>query len=266
MRVYLCGGGFEEILCGVYDAWADPAGRGQTRLALARQEFQPSFFEEYIRSVYEEEKFRKVFCSIQDKLSGQILDWVYRASLSSDPERPDKIYRFLIEGFRRGPGVADQLQLPPVHEIFKLCRFVGNESHRMTEFLRFSQTPWGFLLGRMGPENDVLPLISGHFADRMPDESWLIWDKNRKKASVHPAGREWYLRQLSEEENQRLEALSEGGEDGLDELAGTAGDGEDYEELWKTFCHSIAIMERKNPRCQMTHLPLRYRPYMTEFR
>ena len=77
MRVYLCGGGFEEILCGVYDAWADPAGRSQTRLALARQEFQPSFFEEYIRSVYEEEKFRKASRDLQANFTTaeRILAW-----------------------------------------------------------------------------------------------------------------------------------------------------------------------------------------------
>ena len=40
---------------------------------------------------------------------------------------------------------------------------------------------------------------------------------------------------------------------------------ENYEELWRTFCASIAISQRKNPLCQRTHLPLRYRPYMTEF-
>ncbi len=39
----------------------------------------------------------------------------------------------------------------------------------------------------------------------------------------------------------------------------------EYEELWKIFHEAIAIEERRNPVCQRNLLPLRFRPYMTEF-
>ncbi|MEG2733099.1 MAG: DUF4130 domain-containing protein, partial [Clostridium sp.] len=42
-------------------------------------------------------------------------------------------------------------------------------------------------------------------------------------------------------------------------------DEKNYETLWKTFCTRISITERMNPTSQRNHLPLRYRPYMTEF-
>ena len=38
-----------------------------------------------------------------------------------------------------------------------------------------------------------------------------------------------------------------------------------YEKLWRGFCHTISIKERENLKSQRGHLPLRYRPYMTEF-
>lgn len=38
-----------------------------------------------------------------------------------------------------------------------------------------------------------------------------------------------------------------------------------YRRLWKTFFETVAIPERKNPRCQDTFLPKRYRGVMTEF-
>ena len=47
-------------------------------------------------------------------------------------------------------------------------------------------------------------------------------------------------------------------------MAGKTDAGE-YEALWKAFFHSISIRERENYVCQRSHLPLRYRPYMTEF-
>ena len=42
-------------------------------------------------------------------------------------------------------------------------------------------------------------------------------------------------------------------------------DEEEYQALWRTFHETAAIPERANALCQRTHLPLRYRPYMTEF-
>ena len=39
----------------------------------------------------------------------------------------------------------------------------------------------------------------------------------------------------------------------------------EYEKLWRGFCQAIAIESRENPKCQMQHLPLRFRPDMVEF-
>ena len=38
-----------------------------------------------------------------------------------------------------------------------------------------------------------------------------------------------------------------------------------YQRLWRTFFDAAAIEARRNPACQRTHLPLKYRRYMTEF-
>ena len=38
-----------------------------------------------------------------------------------------------------------------------------------------------------------------------------------------------------------------------------------YQELFRYFCHKIAIKERQNDKLQKSMLPLRFRPYMTEF-
>ena len=41
---------------------------------------------------------------------------------------------------------------------------------------------------------------------------------------------------------------------------------DEYQQLFKQFCDSIAIESRKNDKLQMNMLPLRFRPYMTEFK
>lgn len=264
MTVYLCGGTFEGILSGVCHAWTSGRGHEDVRLEIRSQCFQRELFAEYVETEVQEEACGKMLEAIEKRLSPQIYEWVYTASMSCDKDRADKIYRFLAAAFRVGPGITDRLQMPEVHGIFELCRSVRNEDHYLTEFIRFSQGPGGVLVGRVGPKNDVIAMTACHFADRMPGENWIIYDEPRKKAAVHRAGRGWFVTELSEFKSGgagedfsgvgSLFALLEGRETR-----------EDYGRLWKAFFDSVAVEERENPRCQRNRLPLRYRPYMTEF-
>lgn len=259
MTVYVCGPEFESILCGVYDAWMSRKGHANVRLEIQGTNQDMELFAEYADVEPSQEKAGKVLEAMRTKLSREVFRQVYAASLSWEPGRADAVYRFLIQAFRWGPAVTDRLQERAVYELFRLSRRVYNESHCLTEFIRFSQVPGNVLVSRIGPEDDVLTLLSPHFADRMPSENWVIYDENRQKAAVHPADRDWFIL------NQSMDG--DGGiEIGLWQTCLTAeGDKAAYEQLWRTFFHAVGIGERKNPVCQRTHLPLKYRRYMTEF-
>ena len=114
-------------------------------------------------------------------------------------------------------------------------------------------------MSRIGPKNDIMTLLAPHFADRLPEENWVIYDENHKRAAVHPAGRSWFL------VNQPLEPEQENSDRGWSRWLRERTDEETYEDMWRMFCDTIAIRERRNPVCQRTHLPLRFRPDMTEF-
>ena len=250
MTVYLCEDSFDGILCGVYDAWMGRRGRDNVRLAFDGV-FERELFCEYEQVQVTPEKTKKVIDALRSKISEEAYETVYRASLSGDEARADVIYRYTLEGFRYGAQSLEMLQLPAVFSLFRLCRYVGNEAHLLTGFARFARTREGLLLCRIGPKNDVTPILADHFANRLPDENWMIYDEKRKRAALHPAGEPWFILRAGE-----------AGWDGV--LAGNT-DEEEYRELWRIFHDTIAIPERKNLICQRTHLPLRYRPYMTEF-
>lgn len=250
MTVYVCEDSFDGILCGVYDAWMSRKGHDHVRLEIGGTG-DMELFCEYVPVPVLPEKTEKVISSIRRKISERVYKKVYTASLSQEPGRADIIYRFLIDGFRYGEGVLSMLHLPSVFELFRLCRFVLNESHLLKEFARFSRTEEGLLVSRIGPKNDVLPMLALHFADRLPSENWMIYDENRERAVLHPADGEWFLVRANDREWMM----------GLDWKT----DEEEYQAMWKMFCQTIAIPERKNYVCQRNHLPLRYRPYMTEF-
>ena len=194
---------------------------------------------------------REAVSQIRRKISPAVYEKVYLASLSRETDKADWIYRFLVSGFQYGSAVMEMLHLEEVSRIMKMCRFVQNESHLLTGFLRFAQAGGDLLIGRIGPKNDVLPLLAWHFSDRLAGENWMIYDEHRKKAVLHPAGGRWFV--LNKEDEAWQEKLS------------WKTDEEEYQALWRTFHETAAIPERANALCQRTHLPLRYRPYMTEF-
>ena len=188
MTVYICKDSFEGILCGVYDAWMSRRGHANVRLETEGQGGTMELFCEYQEVPVEEEKTEKVVRSVRTRISEAAYEAVYKASLSRDPDRADRIYRFLIYGFHYGAAVTDMLQIPEVFHIFEMCRYLDNEAHLFKEFLRFVEMEGGFLASRIGPKNDVLILVAPHFADRLPEENWLIYDEKRKKAARYMRG------------------------------------------------------------------------------
>ncbi|MGL5435037.1 MAG: TIGR03915 family putative DNA repair protein [Lachnospiraceae bacterium] len=249
MTVFVCGEQVDDIWSGIYDAWMSRLGHANVR--LEPEGCNRELFCDYRQVERSEEKAAKVVSSIRSKLTEDIYEMVFKAALSQDADRADMIYRFLIYAFHVGSRIIDMLQVPAVFEIFRMNRNLGMEFSHMQGFTRFSQMEEGILLGKIGPKNDLTVLLANHFADRLSGENWILYDCNRKKAAVHQAGDGWVMVQADSGEWQsRLQK---------------ATDENEYEILWKSFCESIAIKERRNPGCQMNMLPLRFRPFMTEF-
>ena len=249
MIVFLCEEGFDGILCGVYDAYR--SGLKEECLVELEQEYEPRLFAEYRNSRRDGEKAGKTAELIRKRMSEAAYEAMYRASLHKSPGRADAVFRFFCLGMQAGRGVMNRLSDPAVYEIFKMDRYVGNEAHLLTGFTRFERLLSGMLYGVIGPENDVLELVAGHFADRLSGEAWILFDEKRRKAAVHRADGRWAVLDGVGEE-QILRTFGRVKEDG-------------YSEMWNAFFRRIAVEERYNPRCQRNLLPLRYRKYMTEF-
>ena len=249
--VYLCEDSVEGILSGVYAAWMSRKGHANVKLGLMDAQDTMELFCQYAEVPADAVNAGKVVQAIREKISEEAYMAVYKAALSKEADRADRIYRFLIYGFHIGANIVHMIQIPEVYEIFRICRHMDNEIHLLTGFVRFVEMEGGLLVSRIGPKNDVLIFLAPHFSDRLSGENWVLYDENRKKAVLHPAFRPWFLVDLisSEWENRLNKAEEE----------------DEYEQLFKSFRKSISIRERTNPVCQSNHMPLRYRPYMPEF-
>ncbi len=250
--IYRCEDSAEGILTGIYDAWASVHRHEENRIEVCTGEWEvPLLFAEYIDVVPDAEKSEKVQQSVRLRISEEAYEMVMKAVLSGDSEKGEVIYRFLIYAFREGARASRSYGNPWAMRLFETVRNFDNESHHLKGFLRFDEQANGLLLARYAPKNNVLGDLMEHFSDRLNGESFLIFDEKRRITGVHRPGAEWFVYRLNEEEYRMFSA--------------TYAEEDTYAALWKIFHRKIAIAERENPTLQRNNLPLRFRPYMTEF-
>lgn len=252
--MYVCEDSLEGIFSAVYDAWK--AKKEQEKCGIAiRGLLEQELFCEYVEVEESKEKMLAVEKLIYKHLGVQAYHDIYYALLADDLKKGDAVLGTMLEAkkLKDSRRIMEHLGQAKVEKVFELSRSVGNEAHLMTEFIRFRELENGVLYAPITPKAQVLTCIAPHFADRFPLENWMIHDKTHHMYAVHEARKHWVLvkEDVSELADERFERLSE--------------EEREYERLWKSFCSTIAIRERENPVCQRGHLPLRFRPNMTEF-
>lgn len=108
----------------------------------------------------------------------------------------------------------------------------------------------GSLLAKIGPKNNLVPLLAPHFADRFPEEKWAIVDVNRGMIAVHYPNLGWNLMKGEWNDSFLADMLS--------------GEEKRMRQCWQTFHDTIAIESRTNLKLQQQMMPKYYRTYMTE--
>lgn len=250
--IFLCEDSLEGILTGVYDAWDSRVGHDHVKL-LCEGEWELELFSVYRTVETDREKAEKVLRTIRSRCGEEAYERICQAAASKDGKKADAIYHTIVLGLhlKEPKRVMDCLSEGCVAAVYALSRRVWNETHHFLGFLRFVELENGILLARIRPENQILTLVAPHFADRLAQENWVIYDEGRKQAAVHKKGEPWFLVEGEELQEAAFQKVS------TEEAW--------FAELFRTFCASIAIKERTNTSLQRQLLPLRFRPHMTEF-
>ena len=250
--VYVCNDTVTGIFSGIYDAWKSKKGESECEIAL-RGMLDQQLFCDYVEVEETEHKAIAVEALIKKHLGRRAYWDIYHAVLSADQRKGDAVLGTMLAA-RMIPDstkIMEHLSHPKVEKVFELSRNVGGEAHSYKGFLRFRELLNGVLYAEIEPKNQILTCLAPHFADRLPVENWMIHDKAHQMFAVHEAGKKWVILWGEEIDETVFEKVSD--------------KEEEYAILWKGFCRTIAIESRTNSRCQLQHLPLRYRGKMTEF-
>ena len=250
MIIYLCEDSLEGIFTAIYRAYEEKRDHMNTVLSLTEE---PVLFAEYVEVEPDLEKTCKVMNTLRRRFGEENYLSLCMALASEDPEKAQAVYRTVVDGLNRNVRqghLLDNLADDHVYKTFSLSRGANREICHLEGFVRFQELENKVLYSAIGPKNNVLTFLMPHFSDRLPMENFMIYDDKRSLFGIHPAGRQWYLLR-GEEATRPVLRLSE--------------EETKYQELFRHFCRTIAIRERRNLALQRSMLPLRFREYMMEF-
>ena len=267
---YVYDGSLEGLLSAVFEAYA----RREEPQDIAPETVLQPRLAQAVRFVETDvERAVRVQRGIKRTCGAAAYDAVMRASLSDDPQAGTIVYRFVryamaanrphdCSGCRKrgscsGPmgtsrptdslgcsgkargSVLNDLAHPAVEPLHRLVRAVGNERHRMVQFLRFEHLENGVWLARCNPTASVVPLLMDWFAGRCNTQPCIIYDEVHHLAGVYE-GRDWYL--------VRTDELN---------VPDRAADERLMQAAWKRFYRTVAVEARYNPELRRQFMPKR---------
>lgn len=173
-----------------------------------------------------------------------------RSAFQADhPDREVIICRYLLLGLREGGRIRGMPAHPQVAPLMNLARQVQREAHRYLGFVRFREVTDGFYYGAISPDHRILPLVARHFADRFRDQQWIIHDCRHGEGLVYDRHRrQWLLLPMATTAEPEPTPAEE-----------------QFQALWQSYFAALAIKERKNLKLQQGKVPLKTRPWLTEF-
>lgn len=252
MYIYRCEDTLESVFTAIYRVYEEHRNRDEVRLAL---EDEAWLFSTEISVETDSVRAEKVIRTLRKRFGDKDYEYLCLALATPDMEKAQAVYRTVAAGLDGGYGFGqlfDNLTDEYIHKTFRLATNAGRESDHLREFVRFAELENGVLYSNIAPKSNILTFLMPHFADRFPEEDFILHDVERDWFGVHPAGARWFL--------LRGGALS-------GEYSEGAYSAEEikYQMLFKHLCKSIAIDERRNSKLQTGMLPLRFREYMAEF-
>ena len=242
--IYLYDGSFDGFLCCVFESYATHE---------IPDDIIPDhlFVQEVLWGTRQIETdgghAERVLHKLNDILGKNGLRLIRCAFLYGLPGKEKALLRFIRFSLVHGKAALNMLGRKETAAVYDMEKAVLNEAHLLKGFLRFSDYH-GALLGTIQPKHYVLPLLKRHFAERYPEEYFIIFDQSHKMALLYRPY------------TSRIILV-----DSFEPPSETSCPERQFRRLWQEYYDAIAIKQRKNPRCRMTHMPRRFWACMTEF-
>lgn len=233
--IYLYDGTFDGLLSIVFSCFYQRI----IPFDIVTNDYEINLFHDYLPIRTNYKHANKVYHGILQNISSSALYFIHRAFLSNDKKKDMYILKYILLGFKLGPKVDHLLTDVNVSTVQNLSKKVLGESHRLLGLVRFIDLGNNMFYSKIHPDHNVLEIVGNHFIHRLPSQNFILHDKNRDLAFLYNT--KTYT--IVEAKNLNVKISQEE---------------KYYQNLWKTFYHSIAITERTNLRLQMQYMPKKY--------
>ena len=225
-------------------------------MILSKTDQRPLFTEEHFHIITDREKSKRVWGSLEKKLSRTARNMMLSVWLSELPETEMLLFRYIRKNIDHPKGVELNFGDEDILRVKEIAQKVGRESHRLIEFIRFQKTADNIWFAPVTPRYNVLSMMVKHFRSRYADQPWIIYDTGRNIGIYY--------------DTHSVEEVSFPPEDFAALKPGKLSEGQlsdeelFFQQLWKEYFRSITIKERINLKLQRQHMPKRYWKYLTE--
>jgi len=250
MTTLVYDGSFEGLLTAVFEVYE----RRLQQIKLYTGTWRNSaLFEDVVRIVTGEEKYKRVLTGLGKKISAAAIQHLYIAWLSETKGCDEAIVGYIRHVFDSPVNIEEDFGNKYVLRITELVQMVRRERHRMEAFVRFEKLADEIFYSAVEPDFNVLPLLIRHFKDRYADQKWIIYDIRRQYGIYYDLNDVEFMEIDFSKKNQASRTSSLQSEDeGL------------YQHLWKNYFTSVNIASRKNMKLHLRHIPKRYWKHLTE--
>ncbi len=220
---------------------------------------QNGLFDDFVQVASNDEQGQRVWRGLKQKVSVSSLRAFYFAFLSEQEPAFQILFDFAVYVFQNQRPVDKDYGHHAVIGMSQWAKQVGREKHRMEAFVRFKKCKDGLFLSLVKPDFNVLPIITKHFKERYQDQTWLIYDEQRKYGIYYD------LKEVHQIE-MNAEAIDTQLHIGHSQDFSIELDDQEvlYDQLWKDYFNSVNIQARKNMKLHIQYVPKRYWRYMNE--
>ncbi|MEI7486774.1 MAG: TIGR03915 family putative DNA repair protein [Chryseobacterium sp.] len=214
--------------------------------------FQENIFAEIHEVITQNEKAERVLNKLEQNIGKSGIHALLKVFLSEDIELEQLILSAVKQSIQHpDKNILQNYADNDMLKISKIGKSVSRERHRMTAFVRFEKMQDEVFFAKIDPYFNVLPLIRKHFKDRYQDQKWMIYDLKRNYGILYDLENcdffypdekldlNKYQQKFHDEETQ-------------------------YQTLWQRYFTKTNIVERKNLKLHIQHVPRRYWKYLTE--
>lgn len=245
MKDYLYDGTFEGALTGIYYMFKAKEKLNDSRLLL-QETYQMSCLNETIVVQVNAEHVDRVTKWILEAFGEHAFRHLTYAFLAEDTHYGTFLFNYLKRLNQLGAGGVMCLSDPYISQMYKLYNRVTRESHLFLGLLRFSELENGILYAAFEPTQNIVPLLTGHFKERLGAQSWVIHDVKRGLAAFYD-GTAIYIKPLE-----------------MPSIFNFSERERKYRSLWKKYFKAISIDERLNPKQQKQMMPKKYWKFLVE--